>query len=185
LETDQQSRLQAALTKAVQGDQLAFAEIVREHQGMVFSIAWHFLRNRSLAEELAQDIFLQLYQKLAGIQSPAHLTYWLRRVTAHRCIDQSRRVKPEIGLEQVAEPATEGPEKDPFLDRQLQQSVALLPEKWRMIVILRYQEGLELAEIAELLEIPLNTVKSSLQRSLTELRTRLTRRIGGVRYALF
>ena len=54
-----------------------------------------------------------------------------------------------------------------------------------MMVILRYQEGLDLAEISELLDIPLNTVKSGLQRSLLELRRKLTRKLGEVRYALF
>jgi len=177
--------MQTALEKAARGDHRSFAEIVEEHQKMVFSIAWHFLRNRALAEELAQEIFLQLYQNLSSIQSPAHLTHWLRRVTAHRCIDQSRRLKPEIALEEVPEPATTGRIADPLLHQQLQKNVAALPEKWRMMVILRYQEGLDLAEISELLDIPLNTVKSGLQRSLLELRRKLTRRLGEVRYAFF
>ena len=116
----EEGRMQTALEKATRGDHLSFAEIVEEHQKMVFSIAWHFLRNRALAEELAQEIFLQLYQNLSSIQSPAHLTHWLRRVTAHRCIDQSRRLKPEIALEEVPEPATTGRIADPLLHQQLQ-----------------------------------------------------------------
>ena len=180
-----EDRMGQALEKAVEGDHPAFAEIVREHQGMVFSIAYHFLRNRSLAEELAQEVFLQLYQKLAEIQSPAHLTYWLRRVTAHRCIDQSRRSRPELGLDEAPVQATTPRLVDPLLHQQLRKGVAALPEKWRAMVILRYQEELDLAEISETLGIPLNTVKSGLQRSLAELRKRLTRKLGGVRYALF
>ena len=68
---------------------------------------------------------------------------------------------------------------------RLRQVVAALPEKQRMMVVLRYQEDLGPAEIAELLEMPVNTVKSTLHRSLEELRTRLTRKLGGVRYAFF
>ena len=79
-----EGRLQLALTKSAQGDSLAFAELVQEHQAMVFSIAYHFLRDAALAEDLAQEVFLELYQGLAGIQSGAHLLYWLRRVTANR-----------------------------------------------------------------------------------------------------
>src|SRR5947209_211968 len=86
LEAQQDSRLEAALEKAIRGDQTGFAEIVEEHQGMVFSIAYHFLRNNAVAEELAQEVFLHLYQNLSSIQSAAHLKYWLRRVTTHRCI---------------------------------------------------------------------------------------------------
>jgi DNA-directed RNA polymerase specialized sigma24 family protein len=85
------NRLELALQRSIQGDSTAFVELVRAHQGMVFSIACHYLQDRSLAEDLAQEVFLELYQGLDRIQSAAHLTFWLRRVTAHRCIDQGRR----------------------------------------------------------------------------------------------
>ena len=67
---------------------------------MVFSIAYHFLRDRWLAEELAQEVFLHLYKNLRAIQSSSHLVYWLRKVTSHRCIDQARRQKlrPRLSL---------------------------------------------------------------------------------------
>ena len=181
----QEDRIAQALKKALDGDHPAFAELVKEHQGMVFSIAWHFVGNRALAEDLAQEVFLQLYQKLSEIQSPAHLIYWLRRVTAHRCIDQTRRLKPELGLEDAPPQSTMPRLVDPLLHQHLRKGVAALPEKWRAMVILRYQEELDLAEISELLDIPLNTVKSGLQRSLAELRKRLTRKLGGIRYAIF
>jgi RNA polymerase sigma-70 factor (ECF subfamily) len=67
----------------------------------------------------------------------------------------------------------------------LQQSLAVLPERQRMVVILRFQEGLGPAEIAEALEMPVNTVKSTLHRSLEELRKSLTRKLREVRYAFF
>ena len=174
-----------ALAQAQAGDDLSFAEIVREHQGMVFSIAYHFLHNRWLAEEVSQDIFLQLHQNLLSIQSPAHLIYWLRRVAAHRCIDQSRRSKPEMGLDEVPEPAVISRVSDPLLSEQLRRSVASLPEKWRMMVVLRYQEGLALEEISDLMDVPVNTVKSGLQRSMALLRRKLSRKLGEIRYALF
>src|SRR5262245_37593786 len=75
------------------GDQTAFADLVREHQAMVFSIARHFFRDRALAEDLAQEVFLHLYQNLASIESEAHLKFWLRKVTGHRCIDYLRRTR--------------------------------------------------------------------------------------------
>ena len=108
--------MQEALTKAVSGDHNAFAEIVREYQGMVFSLAWHFLRDRAVAEELAQEVFLHLHQNLSSIQSPAHLTFWLRKVTSHRCIDQTRRqkVRPQISLDELPEPVAESISNDPF-----------------------------------------------------------------------
>lgn len=180
-------RLVGALRRACAGDSTAFAELVREHQSMVFSIAYHYLQDRSLAEDLAQEVFLELYQSLARIQSAAHLTFWLRKVTANRCIDQGRRKlrRREMALEDTPEPKAVDPPADPLLSERLRQSVATLPERQRMVVILRFQEGLGPAEIAEALDMPVNTVKSTLHRSLEELRRGLTRRLREVRYAFF
>ena len=181
------NRLEAALKRACAGDSTAFAELVREHQSMVFSIAYHYLQDRSLAEDLAQEVFLELYQSLARIQSAAHLTFWLRKVTANRCIDQGRRKlrRREMALEDTPEPKAVDPPADPLLSERLRQSVATLPERQRMVVILRFQEGLGPGEIAEALDMPVNTVKSTLHRSLEELRRGLTRRLREVRYAFF
>jgi RNA polymerase sigma-70 factor (ECF subfamily) len=175
-------RAEETLARSVSGDQLAFAEIVREHQGMVFSLAYHFLRDRSLAEELAQEVFLLLHQNLSAIKSPAHLTFWLRKVTSHRSIDQTRRqkVRPQLSLEDVAEPAAITANSDPLLSQALRKLVSTLPEKARMVVLLRYQEDLEPGEIAKVLDMPINTVKSHLRRSLATLREKLTRCLGEV-----
>jgi RNA polymerase sigma-70 factor (ECF subfamily) len=182
-------RLTTALALSAQGDSTAFAELVQRHQGMVFSIAYHFLHDRALAEDLAQEVFLELYQSLDRIESSAHLTYWLRRVTANRCIDQGRKKlrRRELALEDAPEPSAplQSQLNDPLLLEKLQQSVAGLPEKQRMVVILRFQEGLGPAEIAEVLEMPVNTVKSTLHRTLADLRKGLTRKIREVRYAFF
>jgi RNA polymerase sigma-70 factor (ECF subfamily) len=175
-------RAEETLARSVSGDQLAFAQIVREHQGMVFSLAYHFLRDRSLAEELAQEVFLLLHQNLSAMKSSAHLTYWLRKVTSHRCIDQTRRLKvrPQVSLEDVPEPAGINETSDPLLSEALRRVVATLPEKARLVVLLRYQEDLEPSEIAEVLKMPVNTVKSHLRRSLATLREKLTRCLGEV-----
>ena len=82
-----------ALARAKQGDQAAFAELVREHQAMVYSLARYFLRDAAIAEDVAQEVFLHLYQNLTSIESPAHLKFWLRKVAGHRCIDYTRRQK--------------------------------------------------------------------------------------------
>lgn len=187
MSAEPEARMGMALRQAVQGDQQAFAEIVREHQGMVFSIGWHFLGDRALAEDLAQEVFLQLYRALPAIQSSSHLTHWLRRTTAHRCIDHSRRnyFRREAPLEEMQEMATGTAAADPFLHERLRQTVAQLPEKQRMVVLLRYQEELGAGEIAELLNMPENTVKSTLHRALEELRRNLSRKLKEARYAIF
>jgi RNA polymerase sigma-70 factor, ECF subfamily len=163
-----------------------FTSIVRRHQSMVFSIALHFLLDRLAAEELAQDVFLQLHAALPKLKSEDHLKFWLRRVTAHRCIDQKRRRKlAQVSLEEAGEIAEarngeRGGWDDPLLARRLQQVVASLPEKQRLVVILRFQEDLGADEIAEVLAMPVATVKSHLQRALAMLREKISRAIGDV-----
>lgn len=177
--------METALRQAIRGEAQAFAEIVREHQAMVFSIGWHYLNDHAQAEDLAQEVFLELYQSISAIQSPAHLTHWLRRVAVHRSIDQGRRRKfrRELALEEIHESASGDAASDSFLSERLRQTLARLSEKHRMIVLLRYQEDLGPAEIAELLEMPVNTVKSTLHRALEELRGKLARKLKEVRYA--
>jgi len=176
------ARLDDTIERSASGDQFAFEQIVRQHQGMVFSMACHFLRDRSLAEELAQEVFLNLHQNLHTIKSSEHLVFWLRKVTSHRCIDQSRRLKvrPQVSIEDVPEPSINATENDLFLSEMLRRVVDTLPEKARMVVILRYQEDLDPGEIASVLDMPLNTVKSHLRRSLSSLRDKLSRTLGEV-----
>src|SRR3981081_786344 len=105
--------------------QLDFESLVHRHQAMVFSIAVHFLRDRSAAEELAQDVFLQLHRHLGALQSADHVTFWLRRVTTHRCIDYRRRRRFNfLRLDSVPEPAAETSSGDPMLSRRLRALVA-------------------------------------------------------------
>ena len=155
---------------------------MRRYQGMVFSIAFHFLQDRSAAEELAQDVFLQLNRHLPGLQSHEHVTFWLRRVAAHRCIDYARRRKhPFLALDAVPEPRARENTSDPLLSRRLRRLIASLSHKPRLVMILRYQEDLTPDEIAAATGMPIGTVKSHLQRSLAMLREKMVQMIGAVR----
>ena len=170
----------AAALERMSNEPEPFEELVREHQAMVFSMACRYLRNRALAEEIAQEVFLQLYKKLPELESPDHVLHWLRWVTAHRLIDHSRQEKrrPQAPLESVPEPAAASSERDPLLADMLRQLVAELPENARVVMILRYQEDLDPMDIARALDMPIATVKSHLQRSLALLRDKLSRQKG-------
>ncbi len=157
-----------------------FGELVRAHQGMVFSIALGCLGDRAAAEDIAQEVFLELYRVRASMESAAHVLHWLRRVATHRSIDEARRrrFRSKSPLESLPEPACAADPGDPLLSSLLRQLVASLPEQARAVVILRFQEELSIAEIAEILEVPQRTVKSRLDRSLLLLREKLARRCG-------
>jgi len=158
--------------------EIDFAVIVAENQSMVFSIALRFLRNRETAEELAQDVFLQCFEQSGRIENAVHASSWLRRAICHRSIDElrKRRFRPAIGLDDIPEPAAAGSMTDLLARDRLRGMVEALPEKARMVVVLRYQEDLQPTEIAELLGMPVSTVKSHLHRSLALLRGRLEKR---------
>ncbi|HEV7922248.1 MAG TPA: sigma-70 family RNA polymerase sigma factor, partial [Thermoanaerobaculia bacterium] len=162
------------LRRAREGDHDAFAEIVGAHEAMVYSLAYHFFQDRSRGEEIAQDVFLQLFRNLGNIESPAHLLFWLRQVTARRCIDVMRRGKMlrPVPLEAV-ELRSVTRDADPLLERRLRQLVADLPEAQRLVLTLRYQEDLDPSEICRIVDMPVNTVKSHLHRALSALRKKL------------
>jgi RNA polymerase sigma-70 factor (ECF subfamily) len=164
------------LARARGGDGTAFAEIVRRHQASVFSLALRMLSSREQAEELAQDVFLQLHRSLGAIESADHLRFWLRRVVTHRAIDRVRQRarEPVSSLEDVPEPASMEQWQDPILGRRLRNAVAMLAPMARSVVLLRYQDDLDPTDIARVLDMPLNTVKSHLKRSLVSLRRHWT-----------
>ena len=167
-----------ALVRAQAGDQAAFADLVLQHQAMVFGLALNFLRHRAEAEDLAQDVFVALHQNLARVESAAHVKYWLCRVTSRRCIDRVRRLSWRMERLTGEVPDRPAPPRDgdPLLSAMLRQLVAQLTPPARLVVTLRFQEDLQLSEIAEILDMPLNTVKSHLHRSLETLRSKLADR---------
>ena len=150
---------------------------------MVFSMARRIVRDPALAEEIAQDVFLELHDALPSLASEDHVVHWLRRVTAHRAIDQARRMlrRPQdhaavsFAGPGVAEPAAQTRNSDPWLATRLRRMVDALPVVPRTVMTLRYQEELMPEEIAAVLEMPVATVKSHLQRSLKVLRAKATR----------
>jgi RNA polymerase sigma-70 factor, ECF subfamily len=160
-----------------------FADLLRANQSMVFSLAFHFLRDAGAAEEVAQDVFLRLHAKLSGLEDARHVTFWLRRVTSNCCIDYARKRASQstIALDDIAEPSISDQQGDPLLNRRLRQLIGTLPEKPRMVMVLRYQEDLTPEEISEVLAMPVRTVKSHLQRSLGMLREKIDRSMGDIR----
>lgn len=164
------------LRRAREGDHDAFAGLIELHEAMVFSIARTFFNDRTRAEEIAQEVFLQLYRSLGSFDSAAHMLFWLRQVTARRCIDQARRTKLRMLVPLThaeTAPAPDSEPRDPLFDRQLRQQIAALPELQRLVLTLRYQEDLDPSDICRIVGKPVNTVKSILHRALQSLRNKL------------
>ena len=170
------------LARANAGDTAAFGTLVRLHQRLVYSLALRMLSDRHQAEDLAQEVFLQLYRSLSRLESAEHVEFWLRRVTLHRAIDRLRR-EPKylsVPLGEAEALAGEASDADPLLARRLRALLDGLSPDARAVMVLRYQEDLDPMDIAQTLKMSVNTVKSHLKRSLAELRERLTATTGAV-----
>ena len=145
---------------------------LRTHQAMVYSIAYHFFGGSGVADEVAQDVFMQLYQTPEPPRSPAHLTAWLRRVTVHRCIDLTRHTAHtrEVTVAHLPDVGADTAMPDPLLRDRLRALIASLPEAPRMAIILRYGEDMDVKDIGAALHMPVRTVWSHLQRGVALLR---------------
>ena len=134
-----------------------FEQLVDEHQSMVFSLAWRMTGDRGLAEEIAQDVFLELDRHLGKIQSAAHACFWLRRVAMSRSADALRRrvVRGlDLWVEMEEHHGISVVERGSPLGARLEQLLATLPEAQRAALVLRYQEDLTPEEIAATLQAP-------------------------------
>jgi RNA polymerase sigma-70 factor (ECF subfamily) len=154
-----------------------FRRLVEEHQRMVFSIALRVAGEYGAAEEIAQDVFMELFRSAEKLNGEDHVRYWLRRVTVHRATDALRRKsrQPESSadewMDELHTPPNDGEATASYgIAARLDELLQSLPENLRVPVVLRYQEDMSPDEIATLLGQPLATVKSHLQRGLKWMR---------------
>ncbi len=164
------------LAAARAGRSEAIGALVLAHQRSVYSLALRMLGTRDLAEDLTQEVFMQLIDNLRSIESSEHLRFWLRRVTAHRAIDQLRRRSRIVmaPLDEATQLFSVDDDGDPLFQGELDRLLSELNPPARAVMLLRYQEDLDPTEIARTLDIPVNTVKSHLKRSLEIFRQRFS-----------
>lgn len=165
------------------GNELAWEMLVRRYQARVYAVAYHYTRNAEEARDLAQEIFVRIYQRLDSFHGEQRFLPWLLRVARNACIDRLRRLKARgaglaSGLEEAPElPATEpSPEEssaEAARKRLLYRAMTRLSEKNREIILLKEIQGLKIDEISELLGLPIGTVKSRSNRARLELATQV------------
>ncbi len=162
------------------GDEAAFETLVRRYEGALRKLAFGYLRDRMLAEDVAQESFLQAYQRIGTLGRAEAFRSWLFRIAINRAHDELRRRarKGEIGgeegeerIRQLEEPVSLGRALEARdLGRQLSKIIAKLPEKYRRPLLLKEVQGMTYAEISELLGWPMGTVQIRIHRARLRLR---------------
>jgi RNA polymerase sigma-70 factor (ECF subfamily) len=164
------------VSRAQQGDQVAFAQIASEIYGRLHSLAFGILRDRSLAEDATQQAMLDAWRNLPKLREPERFEAWTYRLTVNACYAESRKAKrwlPGMPIDRTGEPVARD-EIEAVADRdQLDRGFRQLPVDQRAVLTLRHLIGLPLEEVARVLDIPAGTARSRLYRALQSMRATL------------
>ena len=175
---------QELLEAAKNGDQTAFAQLVEANQTMVYNLAYRMTGSPEDAADLTQEAFLNAWRGLARFGGQSAFSTWLYRLTSNACIDFLRKEKKRVSLSMTMDDGSEerqaelpderySPHRE--LERKeaadaLQAGLAALSPEHRQVLLLREQEGLSYAQIAQALELEEGTVKSRIARARISLR---------------
>lgn len=161
----------------------AFERVLATYRRRVHALAYGILRDRDAAEDVAQDVFVRLWKVLPRYDGRAQLSTWIYAITRNASISALRKRRPEDSLSEPAvledvESRTSAapPARDDAADTALPKLVEQLPDKQRLAVTLYYLEERSVEEVAGMLAMPANTVKTHLHRA----RARLAAALGTV-----
>lgn len=164
------------IERSQRGDAAAFAVLFERYKDLVYKTASLILDSRQEAEDVQQDVFVQVYHHLHQYDpAKAAFTTWLYKITVNQCLTQRRRHRllRRLGLDR-AESLSPVPSPEAQLgDEAVRQGLRGLSTKLRVILVLRYYHQFSYGELQEILAIPMGTVKSRIHQALSELRREL------------
>lgn len=168
------------ISRARTGDREAFGALVEQYRDNVYRLAYRMCGNEYDADEAAQEAFVAAWRALPNFRGDAKFSTWLYRLTTNAAIDVMRREKRHqtAGDGEMMEVAdnTDSPQETVERTEQqetVQKALATLSDEYREVLLLRYMEELDYAEIAEVLKLPSGTVKSRINRAKAALKTAL------------
>ena len=175
------------ISKLKQGNGSAFEQAIAQWQDLVYNTALGLVQETTEAEDIAQEVFIQLYQSATGFREEASLSTWLYRVTINKSLDSIRRNRTRkrlgligklVGLEAYEEPGTfhhPGVQLEQKENAaRLFEAIRLLPDQQRVAFTLQKLEGLSMQEIAEVMQKSPDSVESLLKRARQQLKKELT-----------
>ncbi len=169
---------------AANGNMAAFEEIYKRHHRRVYSVCLRMLQNTSEAEDLTQDVFIQLYRKIGSFRGDSAFTTWLHRMTVNQVLMHFRKrtVKYEKTTEEGETPVqivsgTANPEKMRIVDKiALDNAIEQLPAGYKSVFMLHDVEGFEHEEVARILGCSVGTSKSQLHKARLKLQKLLRKK---------
>lgn len=180
--------VETELIRAAQsGDREALITLLREIENHVYRTAYYILNNEHDAMDAAQEALIRIYTKIGSYEEKAQFKTWIQRIVTNICIDKFRRNKPTVSIEEhelifAEKQNVEEEVLNAYAAQDIRSAINQLPEHHRAVVVLRYLQDFSYNEIADSLNLPLNTVKSYLFRARQQLQTLLQEyQKGGVR----
>ncbi len=177
------------IERCKKGDLAAFNELVKKYEKQVYNFAYRLTGNYDDANDIAQDAFLRVYNAIGGFRGDASFTTWLFRITTNVFLDDRKRARahPHSSLDEYMDleessvarqiedpsPLPEAITEEKERGEILQGAVQSLPEYQRAMVVLYHTEQKSYEEIAEIMNLPIGTVKSRLNRARLALKEKL------------
>lgn len=174
------------------GDDDAFRALVQRHQRVIYSLIWRMVKNEEDARDLTQETFVKAFSALHQFDPDRTFSFWINRIATNVSIDFLRKRRPStVGIREEYAEYAEGEQaviladRGPLPDRQLEilrsrermeRLVDRLPDHYRIVLVLRHAQQRSQEEIAELLDVPLGTVKARLSRAHGLLRNMIRRK---------
>ena len=159
------------------GDDMAFGELVDRYKNLVYGLVWRMVTDRSLVDDLAQEVFLKVHRGLPYFRGEARLSTWIYRIVTNVCAEARSRHRPEVPVDTgerdrpAREPGvTDAAFADLELRDRLEKAIAQLPDNYRLLIAAHYLDGVQYEALAEALNLPLGTVKTHLYRAKKRLR---------------
>ena len=172
----------ARIERAQQGDIAAFEELMQEHERKIYNLCFGTMGSAEDAADMAQETLLKAWRALSRFDGRSSLGTWLYRIAVNTCLDELRKRKNRtaVSMQHLAEKGWE-PEDDSgdFVDRSIQReevrrALGELPEDYRMVLVLRDIQGFAYDEIASILQCPVGTVRSRLNRARGNMAKKLS-----------
>jgi RNA polymerase sigma-70 factor (ECF subfamily) len=168
---------------SLHGDGQAFGALILRYRKMVLGVAYRICGDAALAEDIAQETFIRVWDKLSTFRPEGNFRAWVCRIAANLTVDALRKHKPTVSLIEASGGTWDDEPEAAALSSEravaVRAAIAKLPVHSRAVLVLREYEGFSYQEIADALDVPLGTVKSRLNDARRRLRTELAEYVEG------